>query len=666
MCGFAGILDPGRGRDAAALERLASAMAAALAHRGPDDAGTWVDAEAGVALGHRRLAVIDLSPEGRQPMVSASGRYVVAYNGEIYSFREIRRELERAGSAPQWRGHSDTEVLLAAVEAWGLEDALRRCVGMYAFALWDRRERALWLVRDRMGEKPLYYGWVGGVLAFASELKALRRVPGWTGTVDRGALTLYFRHNYVPAPWSIHAGVRKLPPGRVVRFDAKAAPGSWPEPRPYWSLLDAVRAGLADPLPEDPEVCAEAVEAALRRSLSGQMVADVPLGAFLSGGIDSSTVVALMQDMGDRPVRTFTIGFREAAYNEAEDAERVARHLGTEHTELYVTPREAMEVIPRLPEIWDEPFADASQVPTFLVSRLARTHVTVALSGDGGDELFCGYDRYVLALRFWQRLRRMPLPLGQALAALVRLLPPEVWDRVYGAVSPLLPARLRTRRFGHKLHKLGELLRHEDLAGIHLLLVSHWLEPERLVIGGREPLTILSGGGMGCGPASYVERAMCLDAVTYLPDDILVKVDRAAMAVSLETRAPFLDHRVVETAWRVPVSLKLRDGRGKWLLRRILHRYVPPALVERPKMGFSVPIEDWLRGPLRDWAEALLDEERLRREGYLDPAPVQRIWREHLAGRGSWQYWLWDVLMFQAWLEAGGDRAGPPDTILQM
>ena len=660
MCGFAGILDPGRRRDAAALERLAAAMAAALAHRGPDDTGTWVDANAGVALGHRRLAVIDLSPEGHQPMVSASGRYVVAYNGEIYSFREIRSELERAGLAPQWRGHSDTEVLLAAVEAWGLEGALRRCVGMFAFALWDRRERALWLVRDRMGEKPLYYGWVGGALAFASELKALRRVPGWTGRVDRGALALFMRHAYVPAPWSIHEGVRKLPPGCVVRFDLRSAPGSWPEPRPYWSLLDAVRAGLADPLPEEPETCAEAVEEVLRRSLAGQMVADVPLGAFLSGGIDSSAVVALMQDMGDRPVRTFTIGFHEAAYNEAEDAARVARHLGTDHTELYVTPREAMDVIPRLPEIWDEPFADASQIPTFLVSRLARAHVTVALSGDGGDELYGGYSRYVWALGLWRRIRRLPAPARRGLASAIEVVPPMAWERLFGLLGPVLPPRLRQRNPGTKMHKLADVLRKGSLAEVFLKLTSHWDEPTVAVRGAQEPATVLSDPARQPALPTFLERMMYLDGVTYLPDDILVKVDRAAMAVSLETRAPFLDHRVVETAWRVPVSLKLRDGKGKWLLRRILHRYVPPALVERPKMGFGVPIEDWLRGPLRDWAEALLEEARLRREGYLNPAPVRRIWREHLAGRGSWQYWLWDVLMFQAWLEAGGDRAGAP------
>ena len=421
-----------------------------------------------------------------------------------------------------------------------------------------------------------------------------------------------------------------------------------------------MRAGLADPLPEDPGTCAEAVEAALRRSLAGQMVADVPLGAFLSGGIDSSTVVALMQELGDRPVRTFTIGFREAAYNEAEDAARVARHLGTDHTELYVTPREAMEVIPRLPETWDEPFADASQIPTFLVSRLARAHVTVALSGDAGDELFGGYNRYVWALGIWRRSRLLPGSLRAGLARLIEAVPARAWERAFVLLAPLMPLRLRQRNPGTKMHKLAEVLRRAGPAGIYLKLVSHWDDPATLVLGAEEPATVLSDPARQPALPTFLERMMYLDGVTYLPDDILVKVDRAAMAVSLETRAPFLDHRVVETAWRVPVSLKLRDGKGKWLLRRILHRYVPPALVERPKMGFGVPIEDWLGGPLRDWAEALLEEARLRREGYLNPAPVRRIWREHLAGRGSWQYWLWDVLMFQAWLEAGGDRAEAP------
>ncbi|RMD79436.1 MAG: asparagine synthase (glutamine-hydrolyzing) [Gammaproteobacteria bacterium] len=663
MCGFAGILDPKRRWDGAGMGRLASSMAEALAHRGPDDAGVWTDAEAGIALGHRRLAVMDLSPAGRQPMVSASGRYVIAYNGEIYNFRELRAELERAGRAPAWRGHSDTEVLLAGFEAWGVEATLRRAVGMFAFALWDATERALWLARDRMGEKPLYYGWVAGSLAFSSELKALRRVPGWRGEVDRAALALFLRHNYVPAPWSIHRDVRKVPPGHLVRFDAGAVPGHWPELRPYWSLTEIADRGLADPLPPDPEVCAEAVEEALRRSLAGQQLADVPVGAFLSGGIDSSTVVALLQAMAGRPVRTFTIGFHEAGYDEAREAAQVARHLGTEHTELYVTPREAMEVIPRLPEIYDEPFADSSQIPTFLVSRLAREHVTVALSGDGGDELFGGYNRYVWALGLWRRLDRLPRPLRALAARAIRAVPPGAWERLFALAGPLLPAGLRVRQPGLKMHKLAELLRCADPGAIYLRLVSHWEDPASVVLGAGEPATVLSDPGRQPRLPTFLERMMCLDALTYLPDDILVKVDRAAMAVSLETRVPFLDHRVVETAWRVPVALKLREGKGKWLLRRILHRHVPPELVERPKMGFGVPIEHWLRGPLRDWAEALLDEARLRREGYLDPAPVRRLWWEHLAGRGSWQYWLWDVLAFQAWLEQGGARAGPPAAV---
>ena len=660
MCGFAGILDPRRRWDEAALGHLVAGMAGTLAHRGPDDAGLWTDATAGIALGHRRLAVMDLSPAGRQPMASASGRYVIAYNGEIYNFWELRAELERSGRAPAWRGHSDTEVLLAGFEAWGVEATLRRSVGMFALALWDAAERALWLARDRMGEKPLYYGWVDGCLAFGSELKALRRVPGWRGEVDREALALFLRHNYVPAPWSIHREVRKLPPGHLVRFDAGAAPGRWPEPRAYWSLVEAAERGLADPLPPDPDACAEAVEEALRRSLAGQRVADVPLGAFLSGGIDSSTVVALLQAMAGGPVRTFTIGFREAGYDEAREAARVARHLGTEHTELYVTPREALAVIPRLPEIYDEPFADSSQIPTCLVSRLAREHVTVALSGDGGDELFGGYNRYVWALGLWRRLERLPRPLRTAAARAIRALPPGAWERLFAAAGPVLPQRLRVRQPGAKMHKLAELLGCTDPVAIYLRLVSHWEDPASVVLGAEEPATVLSDPCRQPRLPTFLERMMCLDALTYLPDDILVKVDRAAMAVSLETRVPFLDHRVVETAWRVPVALKLREGKGKWLLRRILHRHVPPELVERPKMGFGVPVEHWLRGPLRDWAESLLDEARLRREGYLDPAPVRRLWSEHLAGRGSWQYWIWDVLMFQAWLEAGGDRAGAP------
>lgn len=649
MCGLTGFWQPGGCRhDGAAV--TVRRMADALAHRGPDDAGVWVDAAAGVTLGHRRLAIVDLSPAGHQPMASASGRFVIAFNGEIYNHAELRRELEAAGRAPAWRGHSDTETLLAAVEAWGLERTLARSVGMFALALWDAQERALWLARDRLGEKPLYYGWQRGVLLFGSELKALRAHPAFVGEIDRGALAAYFRHDYVPAPHSIYQGIRKLPPGSWLRLTGpQAAAWAWPEPVAYWSLKEGAEAGLRAPFAGTETEAVQALEERLYESIRLQMVADVPLGAFLSGGVDSTTVVALMQAQSSRPVRTFTIGFHEGEYNEAQHAAAVARHLGTEHTELYVTPEQAMAVIPRLPQLYDEPFADSSQIPTFLVAQLARQQVTVCLSGDGGDELFGGYNRYFWTDRIWRKLGWAPKALRQAAAAGLRAVPPEGWNRLWAAVAPLLPGRLRVPNPGDKLHKLAEVLRAEGPQAIYHRLVSHWWQPEALVLGAAEAPTALTRPETWPAVDDPRHWMMALDALTYLPDDILVKVDRAAMGVSLETRVPLLDHRVVELAWRMPLGYKIRDGQGKWLLRQVLYRHVPRELVERPKQGFGVPIDHWLRGPLRDWAEDLLSEGRLREEGFLDPAPVRALWAEHLSGRRNGQYLLWDVLMWQAW-----------------
>jgi asparagine synthase (glutamine-hydrolysing) len=650
MCGLTGFLAAGATWPREAVE-VARRMADTLVHRGPDDAGVWTDEAAGVALAHRRLAVLDLSPAGHQPMASGGGRYLIVYNGEIYNHLELRVELEECGAAPAWRGRSDTETLLAAVEAWGLEATLGRAVGMFALALWDRQARTLTLARDRLGEKPLYYGWVGAALLFGSELKALRVFPGFAGRIERRALALYLRHNVVPAPWSIYEDVWKLPPGCLVEFVPGGPAGGPGTVRAYWSARSAAERGLAEPFAGNEAEATDELERLLARSIAGQRLADVPLGALLSGGIDSSTVTALMQAQSSRPVKTYTIGFHEQGYDEAAHAKQVARHLGTEHTEWYVTPRDALDTVPRLPELYDEPFADSSQIPTHLVCTLARREVTVALTGDGGDELFGGYNRYSLAEMLWRGMRPLPVWLRRALAALATGPAPQTWNRVCAATGALLPARLRVTLPGDKIHKAAGLLAARRAEDVYLRLVSHWDDPAGLVSGVTEPRTPVTDPDLWLGGADLARRMMYLDTITYLPDDILAKVDRAAMAVSLETRVPLLDHRVLEFAWRLPRSMKLRDGEGKWLLRRLLHRYVPRELVERPKMGFGVPIDAWLRGPLRAWAEDLLAADRLRRDGELDPAPVRARWAEHLSGQRNWAYPLWDVLMFAAWRE---------------
>jgi len=621
-------------------------MADTLVHRGPDDSGVWTDESAGIALGHRRLAILDLSAAGHQPMVSASGRHVIVFNGEIYNHLDLRKKLESVA----WRGHSDTETLLEAVDAWGVRRALDESIGMFAFAVWDRKERTLTLARDRIGEKPLYYGRNGRAFIFASELKALRALPGFNAPINQDALALFMRHNYIPAPWSIYEGIFKLPPGTFITLGSPEDPA---RPEAYWSARRAAMSGLADPFNGDEREALDELESILKAAVRGQMLSDVPLGAFLSGGFDSSLIVALMQAQSSLPVKTFTIGFHEEIYNEAVHAEAVARHLGTEHTELYVTPRECQAVIPKLPTLYDEPFSDSSQIPTFLVSELARRHVTVSLSGDGGDELFGGYDRYFRGMELYRHANRFSDTLRRNLIRAVTLLPPSAWDRLFALLRPILPARLRNAsRPGVKIHELAQVIDAHTLEAIYLSLLSHWHDPASLVLRSREPQTAMNDPDLWLDCETHEYRMMYLDLVTYLPDDILVKVDRAAMAVSLETRVPFLDHRVVEFSWRLPLSMKIHSSQGKWALRRILDRYVPGNIMERPKMGFGVPIDLWLRGPLREWAEAMLDERRLKEEGFFNPGPIREKWSEHLSGRGNWRYLLWDVLMFQAWHEA--------------
>lgn len=633
-------------------------MAAVIAHRGPDDEGVWCDAEAGIVFAHRRLSIVDLSPEGHQPMRSRSGDLMIVFNGEIYNFEALRAELDRdcEGALP-WRGHSDTEVLLAAIERWGVRPAVERLVGMFAFALWDRRTRTLTLARDRFGEKPLYYGWSGGTFLFASELKAIRAHPSFRASVDPEALAHYVRHACVAGPRSIYRGITRLTPGHLLELgEARLRAAETPPSRAYWSLADVARTGLARPFEGTAAEASEALARVLSDAVRAQMVADVPLGAFLSGGIDSSTIVALMQAASSRPVRTFTIGFRESDYDEAADARAVAAHLGTEHTEWILSPEEARAVIPKLPALYDEPFADSSQIPTHLVATLARRHVTVSLSGDAGDELFGGYNRHRLANRLGRFAARVPGAVRRTLANTLRAVPPSAWDAAFRAGASAWPALRRRKIVGDRIHKLAGLLAVEEAGGLYGQLTSFW-SPEVLRAGANAESPWLAAPVPEA--ASLPERMMLLDALGYLPDDILVKVDRAAMGVSLEARVPFLDHRVAEFAWRLPLARKLDDRSGKKILKEVLYRHVPRRLVDRPKMGFGIPLDAWLRGPLRAWAEERLDPGRLASQGWFDTAVVRRHWDEHVSGARNWQHHLWIVLMFQTWLDHWGEGLSP-------
>ena len=654
MCGITGVI----GHQGVGLESILSPMVQAIRFRGPDDSGIWCDPVHGMGLGHARLSVLDLSPQGHQPMLSASGRYVLSYNGEVYNFSELREELKYTGA--NFRGYSDTEVMLAAIEQWGVTAAVTKFVGMFAFALWDREQGTLSLIRDRIGIKPLYFGWAGKTFLFGSELKVFRAYKGFLPEIDRGALTSFIRVGYVPTPLSIYKRVYKLSPGcllTVGKKELEAPEGFSPDPdsrdatwKPvrYWSAKESAEAGCAAPFRGSEVEGIEHLDGLLRHAVGLRMIADVPLGAFLSGGIDSSLVAALMQAQSSSPVRTFTVGFHETDYNEAVYAQKVADHLGTDHTELYISPEQAQAVIPRLPAMYDEPFADSSQIPTFLISELARRHVTVALSGDGGDELFGGYNRYFWGPQLWRHLSWVPRSVRNSLGKGITALSPSTWSGFSEQFERFLP---KVANPGDKLHKLAALLALPDPDAMYLGMVSLWKDPAEVVVQGVEPLTPVTDRANWASLPDFTMRMMYLDLITYLPDDILTKVDRASMAVSLEARVPLLDHRIVEFAWRLPLSFKIRQGgEGKWLLRRLLDRYVPSSLVERPKMGFGVPLDSWLRGPLRKWAEELLDEDGLRREGYLHPEPIRKLWEEHLSGKRNWQYPLWNVLMFQAWL----------------
>lgn len=626
MCGFSGFIFTAT-KNAYDYSSTLEAMGSVIAHRGPDASGYWFDVSHGVGLGHVRLSILELSDAGAQPMHSANERFVISFNGEIYNHLAIRSQLEQQIGAVSWRGHSDTETLLECISVWGVEKTLQATVGMFAFALWDKQSTELILARDRLGEKPLYWGWCNDVLLFGSDLASLKAHPGFDAMVDRNSLALLMRYNCIPAPYSIYEGVEKLKAGHFVRIK-KGQKRAEITPQSYWSFKDIVESGITSPFTGSDEQAVDALESLLNQSISGQMLADVPLGAFLSGGVDSSTVVALMQKQSSSPIQTFAIGFDEPGYNEAVYAKEVATHLGTSHTELYVSAKDALAVVPKLPHIYSEPFADSSQLPTFLVSRMAKQHVTVALSGDGGDELFGGYNPYQFAPRIWSKLQLLPLPLRQIACRILSGLP--------------LP---------DKLAKLLRVLPAKDKEQFYRILMSHWENPGQLVIGGSEYPTLINSPEQWPKADSFEHWMMAMDAGQYMVDDILVKVDRAAMANSLETRVPLLDHRVVELAWQLPLHMKIRDGVGKWVLREVLYRHVPREMIERPKKGFSVPLGHWLRGPLRDWAEALLNKQRLEQEGYFNSGVVRRVWTDHLQGKRDHARKLWGVLMFQAWLE---------------
>ncbi len=621
------------------LLALASKMGAAIQARGPDSAGEWCDATTGLAFAHRRLAIVDLSEAGHQPMISRSGRSVIIYNGELYNSDDLRKTLEQEGCT--FRGYSDTEVLLEACEHWGVQKAVEQCLGMFAFALWRTDLKQLFLVRDRVGIKPLYWGFHEGTLFFGSQIKSFMEHPHFRPKLNKAALSAYFRFNNIPAPQSIFEGIQQLSPGMVLSIDTQKNV----QQNRFWNFETVVREGIAKTTSQSDVENVQALDDLLRDAVKRRMIADVPLGGFLSGGIDSSLVLALMQSQSAVPIKSFSIGFDEPGYNEAPYAEAVAKHLGTDHQSLYLKSQDAIKIIPEIPTYFDEPFADVSQIPTFLVSKLAREKVIVSLSGDGGDELFAGYNRYLQGHCIWKTIAWMPKPIKTLLGSMIHRISPELWDRL----ACVLPTFLRPALLGDRIHKLAKILEAQDLPAFYGLLLSHWDHPEQIVLGSTEQEADFWQRADDLSFRHPTESMQFFDTLGYLPDDILTKVDRASMAVSLEARVPLLDHRVVAFAWQLPYHMKVRDGQGKWILRQVLDRYVPRALVDRPKMGFGVPLDAWLRGPLREWAEDLLSEKTLKEQGILNPKPIRARWQEHLSSKRNWQYSLWGVLMFQAW-----------------
>ena len=648
MCGINGYYSSNLSR----FDKVIHQMNTALSHRGPDSNGSWLDENSGIVLGHQRLSILDLSKGGYQPMKSESGRFILTFNGEIYNHLIIRKQLQEVNSNIKWQGSSDTETLLEAIDFWGIEKTLKKIEGMFAFGLWDQKKRSLTIARDRIGEKPLYYGWQGKgsrkVFLFSSELKALKAHPDFDGLIDRDAIALYLRHNYIPAPHSIYKNINKLLPGHYLELnEIDFKKYLLPVSKIYWSLTKNVINGNNNQLLDSEHQIKKDLETNLISSVKKQMISDVPLGAFLSGGIDSSLVVAMMQSLSKNSVKTFTIGFSEKDFSEAEYAKKISKHIGTDHTELYVDTKKAMEVIPKLTAIYDEPFSDSSQIPTYLVSKLAKQHVKVALSGDGGDELFCGYNRYTMSKKFWSVLKFFPENLRKILIYGIHSISPQNWSKI----AKFLPVINKYNNFGDKAYKGAGVLTSRNIEELYFKLCSHWQNPSDVVRNSIEPGTFLTEFKPDLRGLDSQQMMMALDSLTYLPDDILVKVDRAAMATSLETRMPFLDHKLIEYAWKIPQSFKLRGNDGKWIIKKILDKYVPKNLTERPKMGFGVPIELWLRGPLKDWAENLLNENRLKEDGYFNPNIIRNTWAEHISGKRNWSYHLWDILMFQSWLD---------------
>lgn len=648
MCGICGFFNPHRLTSKEWMQSVSHQMTDALVHRGPDDVGVWTDDKTGVALGHRRLSIQDLSSEGHQPMISVCGRFLISYNGEVYNFKEMRKELEQDGF--QFRGHSDTEVVLGAITEWGLEKTLKQIIGMFAFALWDREQESLTLVRDPVGKKPLYYGWCQDTFLFGSELKAVRAHPAFNAHIDPDALGLFIKYSWVPSPYCIYQGLRKLPPGHLVTIDSKSTLENT-SPRSYWSARTVAENGEQTPFTGSLEDATDELEKLLKNTVGCRMIADVSLGALLSGGFDSTMVVSMMQSMSARPIKTFSIGFWESEYNEAQHAQDIARHLGTDHTELYISPKDALAVIPELPKIYDEPFADSSQIPTFLLSKLARKEVQVALSGDGGDELFAGYTKYPECFKRWETWGNRPLWSRQGLADVMTLIGQTSWSLLGSSRNCDTDEIPEWQKFFGKIEKKSRWIPATSPVDLVALRHARCRRIEDYVLHAEDTTCLLTNSKAWAAVSNPIQGMMHLDFVTFLTDDILVKVDRASMSVSLEVRCPLLDTRLVEFAWSLPLSMRLKGNTGKIVLRKVLERYVPPELTERPKMGFAVPVSDWLKGPLRDWAEHLLNELRLREQGLLAPKAVRRIWQQHLSGWQDHDTLLWSLLMFQSWHE---------------